>query len=293
MRGSYLVVKTSQRGMGQTVVMANILDTKSSLDPMKTYIEAVLEFYSTLNSLDAEQWNLPTPCPGWSVADIVAHTVDLDSMAAGEPAPAHEPDWDSLPHVKGPSNQFTERGVDYRRGTPPAALLEQMLTAANNLSDFLNTESPTLSIPWVKGEISKEQFLGMRTFDIWTHDQDVRIAVGLPTNLTSNPGKNAAKRMLESLPFVWGKKVGAPENESLRITFTGPDLEGTVCVATDSHGKAAFISEPTGEITEIEIPWQDFVIGFCGRVDTEITASHIRGSGPRVHEFITALASTP
>jgi len=138
-RGSYLVVKTSQRGMGQTVVMANILDTKSSLDPMKTYIEAVLEFYSTLNSLDAEQWNLPTPCPGWSVADIVAHTVDLDSMAAGEPAPAHEPDWDSLPHVKGPSNQFTERGVDYRRGTPPAALLEQMLTAANNLSDFLNT----------------------------------------------------------------------------------------------------------------------------------------------------------
>jgi len=79
----------------------------------------------------------------------------------------------------------------------------------------------------------------------------------------------------------------------LRITFTGPDLEGTVCVATDSHGKAAFISEPTGEITEIEIPWQDFVFGFCGRVDKEITASHIRGSGPRVHEFVNALASTP
>ena len=79
------------------------------------------------------------------MADLVAHTIDIDSMAVGEPAPDHEPNWDQLPHVKGPSNQFTERGVDFRRGTPPAALLEQMLSAANNLSDFLLTQSPTIN----------------------------------------------------------------------------------------------------------------------------------------------------
>jgi len=90
--------------------MANLLETKSSLDPMKTYLEAVLDFYATLNSLTAEQWALPTPCPGWSVADIVAHTIDLDSMAVGELTPVHEPAWDQLPHVKTPSHQFTERG---------------------------------------------------------------------------------------------------------------------------------------------------------------------------------------
>ncbi len=288
-----IIAKTISAQMGQNESMSNLLETKSSLDPMKTYLEAVLDFYATLNSLTAEQWSLPTPCPGWSVADIVAHTIDLDSMAAGEPAPAHEPDWDQLPHVKGPANRFTELGVDYRRGTPPAALQEQMLTAANNLADFLNTESPTLTVPWVKGEISREKFLGMRAFDIWTHDQDVRIAVGLPTGLTSNPAKNATKRMLEALPFIWGKKIAAPSSESLTLILTGPDFDGTLYVATDAAGKAAFIAEPAGEVTQIEIAWSDFVNGFCGRVDTEVTTARITGSGPRVQEFINALASTP
>ncbi len=273
--------------------MSDLLETKSSLDPMKTYLEAVLDFYATLNSLTAEQWPLPTTCPGWSVADIVAHAIDLDSMAAGEPAPDHEPNWDQLPHVKSPSNQFMERGVDYRRGTPPAALLQQMLTAANNLSDFLNTESPAFSVPWVKGEISKDEFLAMRTFDIWTHDQDVRTAVGIPTNLTSNPGKSAAKRMLGTLPFIWGKKMGIPSDESLKLIFTGPDFDGTLCVATDTEGKAAFVTEPTGEVTHIEIAWADFVNRYCGRVDTETTTARVTGSGPRVQEFINALTSTP
>lgn len=273
--------------------MDDLLETKSSLDPMKTYIEAVLDFYATVNSLGTHQWSLPTPCPGWTVADIVAHTIDLDSMAAGNPPAAHEPNWNELPHAQAPFQQFTERGVDYRRGTPPAALLHQMLTAANDLTDSLATGSPMLTVPWVEGEVSKEQFLGMRTFDIWTHDLDVRIAAGLPTNFTSNPGKNAARRMLKSLPFIWGKKIAATNGESLKIDFTGPDFAGTVCVAIDSDGKGAFTPDATGEVTHIEISWSDFVNGFCGRVKPEVTKARINGSGPRVQEFVVALPSTP
>lgn len=273
--------------------MANILDTKSSLDPTKTYLEAVLEFYSTLNGLTAEQWALPTPCPGWTVADIVAHTIDLDSMVIGVIGPEHEPDWDRLPHVRTPSHQLTERGVDQRRGTPPAVLLAQMLVAANNLTDFLSTGSAVINVPWFQGELTNERFFGMRAFDIWIHDLDVRIAVGLPLNFTSNPAKNAANRMLKALPFIWGKKIGVPHGESLEIVFTGPDIDGTICVATDADGKAAFAPDPIGEVTHIEISWSDFVNGFCGRVDIEETTQRVTGSGPRVTEFINALSSTP
>jgi uncharacterized protein (TIGR03083 family) len=277
----------------QNMNMDNLIETKSSLDPMKTYVEAILDFYATLNSLTAEQWSLPTPCPGWTVADIVAHTIDLDSLAVGNPPPAHEPNWDELPHAKDPFQQFTERGVDYRRGTPPAVLLQQMLTNANNLTDFLAKDSPELTVPWVDGEISQKQFLGMRTFDIWTHDLDVRIAVGLPGEFTSNPAKNAAGRMLKALPYIWGKKIGAPHGESLQINFTGADFGGTVCIATDADGKAAFTAEATGEVTHIEISWADFVNGFCGRVDPEVTRERITGSGPRVQDFVNSLSSTP
>lgn len=273
--------------------MADLLETKSSLNPLKTYLEAVLDFYATVNSLTIEQWSLPTPCPGWTVSDIVAHTIDLDLMAAGNPPVEHEPNWDELPHAQTPFQQFTERGVDYRRRTPPAALLHQMLTAANDLTDFLATSTPTLIVPWADGEVSQEQFLGMRTFDIWTHDLDVRIAAGLPSNFTSNPGKSAAKRMLKALPFIWGKKIGATSGESLKIDFTGPDFAGTVCIAIDPDGKAAFTPDATGEVTHIEISWSDFVNGFCGRVAPEVTMARVIGSGPHVQEFAVALASTP
>jgi len=87
--------------------------------------------------------------------------------------------------------------------------------------------------------------------------------------------------------------MGIPADESLKLVFTGPDIDGTLYVATGPAGKATFVSEPTGEITHIEIPWADFVNGFCGRVDPDVTANQVTGSGPRVQEFINALASTP
>ena len=57
----------------------------------------------------------PTPCPGWSVGDVVAHLIDIEQLMAGSPRPDHEPDWASLPHVQADFGRFTEVGVDCRR----------------------------------------------------------------------------------------------------------------------------------------------------------------------------------
>ena len=87
--------------------------------------------------------------------------------------------------------------------------------------------------------------------------------------------------------------MGVPPGESLHLVFTGPDINGTLSIETGPQDKAAFVSEPAGEITRIEIPWADFVNGYCGRVDPDVTATRMTGSGPRAQEFVNALASTP
>lgn len=47
-------------------------------------------------SVNADQWGAPTPCPGWTVRDVVSHLVGGDQMFAallnGDPMPGPEAD---------------------------------------------------------------------------------------------------------------------------------------------------------------------------------------------------------
>ncbi len=274
--------------------MTSDLRSISSLaDPMATYQESIRDISQLLEGLDRSQWDLLTPCPGWTVADIVAHLIDLDAMAMGEPKPDHSPDWDSLPHVKSPSNQFTELGVDYRRGTPPAVLLQQLNDTAGALMEFLSSNSPTIKVPWVKDEIPLDRFLSMRTFDAWTHEQDIRATVKLPGNLGTNPARTTAQRMIAATPLIWGKKVGAPVGSALTLTLTGPEVEGSVHIVVDSDGRASFIDSQVNGATTISMSWPDFLNAFTGRVPASESLAAAVMNGDLAAEFISQLPSTP
>lgn len=265
----------------------------SQVDPITTYLEAIRDLSQVLESLNESQWALPTPCPGWTVADITAHVIDLDAMAMGAPKPDHEPDWASLPHVKGSSNQFTELGVDYRRGTPPAELFEELNQTGAALADFLAHNSPTIKVPWVKEEIPMDQFLSMRTFDIWTHEQDIRTAIDAPGNLGTNPARTAAKRIITTIPLIWGKKVGAPVGSALTVTLTGPDIAGSAHILVGPDGRAGFVDAPVPNATTVTMSWPDFFNAFSGRVPASESLAAAELSGDLAGEFIKKLPSTP
>lgn len=271
----------------------DLRSVSSQTDPMSTYLESIRDISQLLEGLDQSQWNLPTPCPGWTVADIVAHLIDLDAMALGAPKPDHEPDWASLPHVKGPSNQFTERGVDYRRGTPPQELLKQLNDTANALMEFLTNNSPNIKVPWVKDEMPIELFLSMRTFDAWTHEQDIRTAINAPGNLGTNPARTAAQRMIATIPLIWGKKVGAPIGSTLTLTVAGPEIEGSVHIEVGPDGRAGFVDAPGAGAATITMSWPDFVNAFTGRVEMTKSLAAAELSGDLAAEFVTKLPSTP
>ena len=65
-------------------------------------IENFAAFVSTVND-----WEIASPCPGWSVSDLVAHIIDFESQLAGDPQPEHTPDWSSLSHVSSDFWRFT------------------------------------------------------------------------------------------------------------------------------------------------------------------------------------------
>ena len=102
-----------------------------STDPTDT--DLILTWNAALDALVAlcepltpEQWAAQTPCPGWSVADVVAHTIDTEAFVGGLPRPEHTPDWDDLPHATGDFGRFTEVGVDARRGRAQDEVLAEL-----------------------------------------------------------------------------------------------------------------------------------------------------------------------
>lgn len=59
---------------------------QSYADAWTHSVEAILEL---VQPLPEAQWNLATPCPAWSVRDVVSHVIGLDCEMLGDPRPIH------------------------------------------------------------------------------------------------------------------------------------------------------------------------------------------------------------
>jgi uncharacterized protein (TIGR03083 family) len=133
--------------------------------------------------LTAAEWQLPTGCPGWSVQDTVAHLVGLEAALITGVEPDHQLVGE-FPHAKGPVGEYMERHVDVRRTLPPDAVLTEFvavflgrLAALRGLPDSAFDE-PTRGPMGSTSPLGR--MLGIRVFDVWAHEQDIRRAVGRP-----------------------------------------------------------------------------------------------------------------
>ena len=220
--------------------------------------------------LDDEQWNSATPCPGWTVADVVAHLIDVEAMVAGDPRPDVTIDWAQFPHINNDLGRATELGVEFRRNRTKAEVLaeyqEMMARRAAELADVEGlVRSP------FGNEIPIERLLGMRIFDSWVHEQDIRIALDQPGGLSSAPAQVAAQAMLGGLPKAWGKVVAPPIGSTLRVTITGPTIEADLAYVIDENGKAV-PSEPGDADVHLTMTWPEYMLLATGRTTLDQTA---------------------
>jgi uncharacterized protein (TIGR03083 family) len=176
-----------------------------------------------LAGLDDEQWLLPSPLPGWSVQDNVAHIVGTEAMLAGEPGPSVEIDRDANPHVRNDIGAFNEQWVESFRSVPPNEVLSRFreltgarLAALERMSgEEWNAESFTPA-----GMDTYGRFMQIRVFDCWLHEQDIRDAVGRPGHETGLAVDVVLDEMATALGFVVGKRAGATAGQSVTFALT-------------------------------------------------------------------------
>ena len=260
--------------------------------------QALGEVDAICSTLDDAQWGTPTPCPGWNVADVVAHIIAVEQVLSGGPHIDHEPDWDTLPHVTSDFGRFTEVGVDARRGRPREDVLAELReTVAIRRAQLEALPAGEAVIGPMGNPTTVERMLRIRVFDTWMHEQDIRTAVGLEGSWDSAPAVIAFQQMTRSLPVIWSKGAQAPTASTVRLTVTGPGLEADRYVEVDDEGRGqacAPVAEPT---VSLLVSWPDYMRLTGGRVDIDEPGLrgriHLTGDPVLAAALLAALSITP
>jgi len=250
------------------------------------------------DGIDDDGWSAPTPCPGWAVADVVAHLVDIEQVLEGGVRPDHQPDWDRLPHVSSDFGRFAEVGVDRRRGATRAAVIAELRDAIEVRRAQLDATPDGAEVIGPLGNpTSLQRLLRMRTFDTWVHEQDIRAAIGVDGDWATPPARIAFQQMTRSLPLVWSRSAKAPSGATVHVRVTGPDLTGDVYADVDASGRGVACPTVAQPTVDLVLSWPDFMRLCAGRVPIDDPALldrlQLTGDSALGTALLAALAITP
>ncbi|MFF9034227.1 maleylpyruvate isomerase family mycothiol-dependent enzyme [Streptomyces sp. NPDC014892] len=241
-------------------------------------VDAISELVSPL--VEGE-WNRRTPCPGWSVRDVVSHVIGMDCEMLGDPRPIHTLPRD-LYHVRTEHQRYMEMQVDARRHhTAPEMTSELEYTIIRRNRQLRNeSRDPGHKVRGPLGtELTLEQAMRNRAFDVWVHEQDLRAALGQPGNLDSPGAYVVRDELLSVLPKVVAEDAQAPRSSAVVFDVHGP-VEFIRTVRVDIQGRGTLETSPAlGPAAALTLDWETYVRLACGRVTADLVADRIKAEG--------------
>ena len=252
--------------------------------------DAVDGFVEVVATLRDDEWDRPTGCPGWTVSDVVAHVVGLEDVLTG----GSEPDVDlpdDLPHVDNEVSRYTERHVHVRRGCAPGELVEELSTVVSRRRNQLAGDLGAMAPSFLGGEQPLVKSLGLRAFDIFAHEQDIRRAVGRAGHLDGPAAASYLERVLRGLAQSLPDRVVADE-ATLTLAVVG-DQQDTLWL--DLGLGEVLSGPPTHPTLTMTFQFRDLVPLTGGREDAPDPAHRatVEGSDALAARVLTSLAITP
>jgi uncharacterized protein (TIGR03083 family) len=128
-------------------------------------------------------------------------------------------------------------------------------------------------------EITLEEAMHRRAFDVWVHEQDLRTALGRPGNLDSPGAYIARDILLEALPRVVAKDADAPRSSAVIFDVHGP-VEFLRTIRIDMQGRGTLESTPAlGPAAILTLDWETYFRLACGRVSPDAVADRVKSEG--------------
>ncbi len=256
--------------------------------------QAVLELARACSDVDLAQ---PTECPGWTVHDQIAHVTGVEALLAGRKDPRVEmPHYE---HIRNDLGKKVEYAVEVRRGSTGAELVSEL---EHVLAERLSTlQDPALtSASIIAGPFGPDRaatVMLLRTFDVWTHEQDIRTALERPGDLDSPAAALCVSSVMDQLPKLIAKGAALEPGHPVVIEVTGPvSARLTVQVELDEQGR------PRGQAvsgwpldvpaTTVSLSTEAFMRRSAGRRSVSDTAYRVIGEEEIARRVLEALVVT-
>jgi uncharacterized protein (TIGR03083 family) len=246
-------------------------------------------------SLTPEELLRPTRCPGWDVHDQIAHIASLEQLLAGGELAPEAPDAE---YIRNPVGARMERGVHALRGLPHDELVDVLRAAIEARRAALQANPPRVGdqITGVMGNpVPAERSLPIRVFDLWVHEQDIRVATNRPGN-QAGPGAEVSRdAILMMLPTYWVEAAGAAPGRSLRLVVTGAlPFERTIVTGEDGTATYPEVgAAPADPVVRLDLDWLDLVARTNGRTGAQQSPVHITGDETMARAVVDALPMSP
>jgi uncharacterized protein (TIGR03083 family) len=262
-------------------------------------VDALAEVWrSTVDAcdgIDAADWDRSTDCPGWTVRDQLSHLIGIERTLLGDAAPVL--DGAAPAHVKNAIGEMNEAWVAARRSWPGADVLAEFDAVTARRLDQLAAFGPEQfdRVGWSPvGDVPYREFMTVRVFDCWVHEQDVRRALERPGGRGGAGEAMTLDRVDSFLGYVVGRKVGAPEGTSVVWDVSGPLPRRVARTVVDGRARSTDVPDrPTvGFALDAATYWR---LG-CGRTtaaaaltDGAVDVSGDRELGRRVLDAMNVL----
>ena len=226
-------------------------------------------FGSVIDALTPEQWQAPSLCPAWTVQGVVHHVATIEGGLLGW-RPGGEHPFSAMGAIGDELALLSPDDLRARYHSLAAARLREVEAMTDEEFD-----APSFT---PVGQGTYGRFMVIRVFDIWVHERDIRVALGI----AGDDGGPAAEMSLDevqgSIGYIAGKKIGVPEGKGIAFHVTGP-IQRDILVKVE--GRATRVAElPNPDVT-VEADALTFMLLACGRIDPEgpIADGRIRWTG--------------
>jgi uncharacterized protein (TIGR03084 family) len=197
------------------------------LDTIVTALaEQHAELAGVLGGLGDADWERPSRCPGWTVADVVLHLAQTDELAVASLEGRFATAVQALSEGLGPAasvDDGADRMVASERGAPGPVVRARWEAGAGALRERLSACDPSDRVEWVAGRLSARTLGATRLAEAWIHTGDVAAAFGR-TPVATERLCHVARLAWHTLPYAFaraGRELAGPVAFALR----GPGAE--------------------------------------------------------------------
>jgi uncharacterized protein (TIGR03083 family) len=248
------------------------------LSAAEAFSRAADAFYGLLCALGDDDWGRPA-LRGLDVQALVGHLIgvehDVHRALRGDPGVA------GADHVGS-----TQAEAERQAGRRPAQTRAEWRRAADTTLDLVPAGGEAAEVAVHGLRLPVGALLVARAFELWTHENDIRVAAGLPPSVPDAPAlRLMCELAVRLLPYA-AARAGVREPADVHLVLTGPG-GGTWDVAVGGrppHPVAVSI------VTD--------AVGFCrlaanrvtpGELDVHVTGDADRAAGVLAAASVLAL----